>query len=444
MPPFRESSNNRILPANARAADVATKAIEEISHVQQQRYLAAFSPQGYQCILYSRIEGGGSKCSCQNHRRIVNSILGKDGKASPGVINELLTGTTFQNNRYGSVIWKENGFDSPTYPTPNNTASEADEALWEGLDSATITSPAAPGNKHQGVFDIATKGGEYPNERIVDGDGFGDNGPVRAKDLDALVKDWDTGVIRGNDPGCPVCFGTGFIGGFTPLYGWRKVVVPYEVDLMDGSINSLSLPFSAQDCTQFRTVLQFPRGAHTLDTATLWNGINKIPYLMYVEVEGSDPVRVTENNLKTLCDGKPKVFRIDLLNNNSAWTHFEVQFNLGSFQQSARFEFPKQPKSADGNMLERTQPFLIVLDPGVPQEVKVGDIITESVNGKSLIVGAVTPWNTRNRKLLGQEITVRALQPMEYFNLLPRRGRVPTKDRTTDYLMDNVTGPRRT
>jgi len=438
MPPFRESSNNRILPANARAADVATKAIEEISHVQQQRYLAAFSPQGYQCVLYSRMEGGGAKCSCQNHRRIINSVLGKDGKASPGIINELLTGRNFQNNRYGSVVWSENGFDSPNYPAADNSAIESNSSLWVGQDSSTVTSPANPGNKHLGVFDVVTEGGEYPTERIANGDSFGDNGAVRSKDMDALVQDWDTGVYRGNDPGCSVCFGTGFIGGFTPLYGWRKVVAPYEVNLIDGEINTLELPFSTKNNTRFEVVLAFPRGAHSLDTATLWKGDVKVPYIMTI-----DTVRVTDANVMSFCDGKPKVLEIQLIN-GSEWTHFEIQFNLGAFQQSARFEFPKQPKSSDGNKLERTLPFQIILDPGVPQEVKVGDVITESVNGKTLVVGAVTPWNTRNRRLLGQEITVRPVQPMEYFNLLPRRGRVPTKDRTTDYLMDNVTGPRRT
>lgn len=434
--PFVEKSNNRILPPNARAADVATRAIEEITPVQQQKYLAAFSVQGYQCILYSKLQGGGRRCSCQSSRKVINSILGKDGKASPGVINELITGSQFKISAYGSDVWKNHGYDSPAFPTANNSGTEQDPTQWEGLDSSSITSPANPGNKHLGVFDVASPGGNYPNERIVDGEGFGDNGPIRSQDLDEVMKDWDSGTARAGD-GCPVCFGTGFTGGFAPLYGWRHVVTPDQVTLTDGEIEVLELPFCATG-SGFQAVITFPRGATAMDTATLWHYQDRVPYTMMV-----NGVRITDSNVLRLCDGQPKVVEITVPNGKK-WTHMEFQFNLGSFGQSARFEFPKQPKSSDGNKLERTEPFQIVMDPGVPQEIKVGDIITESVNGKCLVVGNVVPWNTRNRRLLGQEVTVRVLQPQEYFNLLPRRGRVPTKDRTTNYLMDNVTGPRRT
>lgn len=437
---FIERSNNRILPANARAADVATRAVEEITPVQQQRYLAAFSVQGYQCILYSRLEGGGARCSCQSSRKIVNSILGKDGKASPGVVNEMLSGSSFTIRPYGSDNWKTQGYDSPQFPTADNSATETDQNLWVGQDPSTITSPLSPGNKHGGVFDIASKGGAYPNERVVDADGgFGDNGPVRGQDIDQIMNDWDSGIVTHNESGCPVCFGTGIVGGFAPLYGWRKVWTPDQVTMVDGELDVLERPWATTDNTQFTLVFTLPRGATALDTATLWHGNKKVAYRMTV-----NNVQVTDANVLQLCDGQPKVAQVTLLNGSTRWTHFELQFNLGSFQMSARFEYPKQPKSGDANKLERTLPFQIVMDPGVPQEVKTGDIITESVNGRSMVVGEVVPWNTRNRRLLGQELTVRVLQPTEYFNLLPRRGRVPTKDRTTDYLMDNVTGPRRT
>lgn len=434
--PFRESSNSRLVPANARAADVATKAIEEITPIQQQKYLAAFSPMGFQCILYSRLEGGGQRCSCQGHRKLINSILGKDGKAGPGVINEMLTGAQFKISAYGSQLWKQNGYDSPAFPTLDNSATETDPDQIEGKDPSSVTSPQNPGNKYQGVFDVASKGGSYPIERVVDSDGFGDNGPVRANSLDEIVKDWDAGSIGSGD-GCPVCFGTGIVGGFAPLYGWRHVITPNMAVLNDGDIELVELPWAAK-CSGFSAVVTFPRGATALDTATLWNKQQRVAYTMTV-----DSVAITDSNVMHLCDGRPKTVEITVLN-GKPWTHMEFQFNLGSFGHSARFEFPKQPKSSNGNLLEREEPFTIVVDPGVPQEIKTGDIITESVTGKCLIVGTVVPWNTRNRRLLGQELGVRVLQPQEYFNLLPRRGRVPTRDRTTNYLADNVTGPRRT
>jgi hypothetical protein len=118
-----------------------------------------------------------------------------------------------------------------------------------------------------------------------------------------------------------------------------------------------------------------------------------------------------------------------------------VQFSIGT--TTAFFDFPRQPRGNNTNLLDSVTPFRIVVSPDVPQVLKHGDIITESVNGRALMVQTVEPWNTRNRITLGQTVEVRPLQPQEYYNLLPRIYRVPTKDRTPEMQYDNQTRPNR-
>ena len=97
--PVLNLSNNQLLPPNQRAADVAAKAVEGIAKVQQQKINAAFHVQGIQCILYHHLSSG-KKCSCQSSSHKLNARLGKDGKASFGLINQLLTGGQFGVSDY--------------------------------------------------------------------------------------------------------------------------------------------------------------------------------------------------------------------------------------------------------------------------------------------------------------------------------------------------------
>ena len=72
------------------------------------------------------------------------------------------------------------------------------------------------------------------------------------------------------------------------------------------------------------------------------------------------------------------------------------------------------------------------------------DVIVESQLGKILVVQSVDTWKTRQRSILGWEIQVRVIQPQELFRILPARGRIKSKDRTTEFSRDNVRGGYRT
>jgi len=408
--PYVSRTNNHILPANARAADVAEKAVKEIVPVQQRRYYDAFRVQGIECLAYNRLTSG-RKCSCQASRKAINGLLNEEGKASVGTINKLLTG--------------DMSFDVIPYDMGLDVDGGADGD----------TSPFATQNKNQGVFDIATLDGDFPFADVnPQGGHFGDNGPIDKINIDDLVGDFDVGALGFSDVACPICFGSGFVGGFTAFHSFRKVLAVSDLYLVEGEIDLIPKPWVARNVKGFNQKIVLPHGALCVDAFKVWNSIDIVPAVFSI-----DNVAVTSNQqLLTFCDGKPHLVTATFTGD---FTHFEIQFGLS--HESLYFEFPKRPKSADTSLLEQMEPFQVIMSPNIPH-INSMDVIVESQLGKTLVVQNVNPWRTRQRSLLGPECQVRVIQPQEIFRVLPARGRIPTKDRTTLMTRDNVRGVYRT
>lgn len=406
--PVRDSTNNNILPANSRSADVAEKAIQEIIPTQQARYYNAFRVQGVQAIMYHRL-GQGRPCSCQSSHKVLNSRLDKDGKASEGTINELLTGMSFKISGYGT-----------------------DSANLEQQKQDNITSPAAPTQKHAGSFDIRTQDIEYPNSNLTPG--YGDNGPNNDFSIEDLVSNFDASTVGFSDVNCTVCYGTGFVGGFSLFQGYRQVVAVQDFILQD-PIDFAATPWTAET-NRFSFTLVLPRGALGVDSFRVYN--NRKSVNANFTIDGVAVKNV--GDILKKCDGLPHVVECSI-SSPTIVTHFECQLSLSN--QSTYFEFPKLAKSSDLSKINPTEPFQIVLSPNIPK-VREQDIIVESMYGMHLMVQSVNPWNSRQRNVLGWECNVRVLQPQEWYTLLPLRGRVKTKTETTNIVQDNVTGFRRT
>ena len=406
--PLRERSNNRILPANSRAVDVATQAILEITPTAQARMMNAFYPQGIQCILY-HIFRAGRKCTCQSSEKQLNSRLDQNGKADPGTINQLLTGNSFNIDPYGVAEQVRKGYQ--------------------------VSSPQAPVNKNQGVFDIGSTE-PFPFADIVDEPTFADNGPIDPLiDIDSLVGDFDASVLGFSDVACPICFGTGFIGGYAPFMGHRHVFGVADLTLEDGALHIEDRPWTAE-CSRFQVRMTLPSGAIGIDVFRVMNGIQAVP--AQFSIDGVTVVGL--NDVLNKCDGRPHLVEAYLFGTR-AFTHLETQFNVTT--ESIYFEFPKTTRGGDTALLEQMEPFQIILSPNVPR-VEPMDIIAESMLGKTLIVQNSNDWNSRNRSTLGWEIQVRVVQPTELYRILPFRGRPLNKNRTANLIRDNVTGPRRT
>jgi hypothetical protein len=408
--PVVQRSNNRVLPANERNADVAEKAINEILAVQQQAYMAAFRPQGIQAIHYSRLLSG-RKCNCQSAAKQINGILNQDGKASPGTINSLITG--------------EMNFDV----TPYNQNYQRVTGV------STETSPFAQGSKYQSVFDIATEDNDIPFADLLEGrPGFGDNGPVEPTTIDDIVGDFDASFLGFSDVACPICFGSGFVGGFTPYHAHRQVLTVPDVQLLvDSEINTLARPLSAKG-SGFNVIVTLPAGAIAVDVFRVWNMAK--PVNATISIDGSALTNVAQ--LLAVCDGKRHLISAT---NVGEFTHFEMQFT--TTKESVYFEFPRRPTSNNTDLLEQMEPFNIIMSPNLPTLASM-DVIVESQLGKILVVQNVNPWNTRNRNVLGWEAEVRVIQPQELFRILPSRGGIMNKNPTTNAVRDNMLGTYRT
>lgn len=410
--PVVDFTNNAILPANARASDVAEKAVEEILPTQHRKYLSAFRVQGIEAVLYHRLTQG-RKCSCNAAGKQVSSRLDQNGKADQGTINELLSGAReFTVSAYGQ---------------------DDRRRLFNNSDDE---SPFAPVNKHQGVFDIVTDE-DIPFQREAEGLDFGDNGPFNPETLDDMAGEYDVGVTGLLDAACPVCFGTGFIGGYDANRAYRNVITAMDVELHQGELDLLQTPFAAT-ATYFEVATLLPAGAILVDSFTLWNGAEQVGFKLFID---ETPIQRQQDILK-FCDGRQHLVRVVPYNTKSiTFTHLEIQFGLST--ESMYFEFPKMTYSSETALLEQLNPFTIIVSPDIPM-IRHMDIIKDCMTGKTLIVKNVNDWNTRNRQVLGWEAEVRVLQPQELPCILPHRRPQMTKNATSRMVLDNQTGPRRT
>jgi hypothetical protein len=402
--PVLDTTNMQVPSANARAADVAEKAIKEIMPEMQQRYMSAFRPQGVQCIHYNRLNVG-RKCNCQSTQKQINGLLGKDGKADIGTINSIITG----NKDFGVTPYNLN----QSRVTGNNTE----------------TSPLSPLNKFQGVFDIITDNVEIPMADLLGGrpSGVGDNGAVEAVTIEEMVADFDAGSLGFTDVACPICFGTGFVGGFTPFHGHRQVLTVMDLQINPtGKLDLLKSPFVAE-ASSFNVIVKLPRGAIGVDIFRVLNGAE--PTGASISIDGNSIKSISQ--ILSYCDGRQHLIAAT---NLSRFTHLEMQFALST--ESVYFEFPRRPSSANTTLLEQTEPFQIILSPNLPT-ISSQDIIVEQMLGKILVVQNVNPWNSRERNILGWEAMVRVIQPMEAYRLLPARGRTLLKDQVTSLPKNN-------
>ena len=420
MPIVNRPSNNRLMPTNTRAVDVARQSIDRITGTQSRRYDNAFQVQASPSVLYSKLKGGVT-CACQaKTSKVPKSLLDEDGNAGPGVINHLLTGQQFGTMPYGAVPSKPvfgplmgGGSGIPIAPINN---------LYDS-DEPTVSKPfgGSPGTGF-----IEEEDFEISNSDVVITDGFADVGPVSgsgtvAQELfdQVLGNGMDLGFDVSSDVACPICFGTGFVGGFSVNNGVRIVL---DSQLLDSSVGSNALidlepfiPFMQGKKLTFKPVV-LPKGALGIDSVRLYNLSKVVPAL--IQIDGF--TLPSEAQLTPYCDGRPHTFSFVLTGDPDTVgaTHAEIQYNQSSVK--TLFEFPKLTQGSVETMLEKTDPFQIIMSPTIPN-VSTGDVLTDSTYGKVFQITSSNWWNDKRRAVLGWECQVRPCQPQELYSILPRR-----------------------
>jgi len=357
---------------------------------------SAFRVQGIQAILYNRLSSG-IVCSCKSKDK---QVLARNGDAQHDEVGAAdRTNTTQQ-------------FGIGTYNPSSPDADFDDDNFHE-----EATSPNNPLANWMG--DAHRVGHERDGANVVlDISANSDTGQF-SPELDDVFSAFDLGSIGFSDVSCPVCFGSGYVGGYSQFRGWRQVVAATQITDTTSTLD-LSLSTLALRPGTHQFALTLPLGCVLVDVFRALNGDKVIP--AQILIDGQD---TANKRLLNWFDGRVHVITIVAAD---PFTHFEAQ--AATTLESVYFEFPKRTKSADISLFEKTEPFQIIMGPEVPQ-LDTLDIIAESQTGKFLIVQTTNDWQTRNSQMLGFECTVRVAQPAELWRILPQRRYVDIGQKTT-------------
>jgi hypothetical protein len=357
------------------------------------------------------------------------SILDQDGNMPFAKQNELLTGgLSFKINLNGSEPAVR---DDLREQLGRGTSLKEGQTNEGPRDVNTIQPPLEVVTR-----DLSYSFGTLVTDSQADGgsDDFGSNGPNNS--LDNHFNDFDTGSLGSlGDTTCGICFGRGYVGGFSVLQGWRQVFCTQWKDktVDEGFIEVNKLPhmFSGRQVT-FRSVL--PKGFKRLDRLQVWNNTSVVTGAT-VKIDGQT---VDYPLLFTKFDGLMHDIQVSF-DQETDWTHLEFQVDMGN---QARIEFPRLTNGFDANKLDGLEGVQLNMSPVVPY-VTIRDVIVESTFGKGFVLTSTEFWNSKDRRVLGWNCQARIVQPNEILNLLPRRMPVQ-QQKPTRLVRDNVDGHRRT
>lgn len=420
--PFQHRTNNRVLPANSRAVDVAKRTLESVIPVEQRRYANAFEVDGIETIVYNRLSAGLA-CSCQANQRTVRGVLNHEGKLPTGHINSLLTGgLVFEVTPYGARQPMRHDLRALRGEPPK----ERDDQIFDGLED--VESVAG--------FDLGAHDLSDPFADVVSDSHSGANGTVTGQTLDDVVKEFDADAFL-NDTRCTVCYGTGHVGGYSVLNGLRLVLSTQWPDTLmnTGTIEMNQSPHAFYaGRVDFRVTL--PRGVVGVDCFRRWNNDIQLPMGdIFI-----DNLPYSVELLRAFCDGRPHVISFrDASDDWHLWTHLELQFNLS--HTPALFELPRVNEGSNLMLEDGTDDLGINASPAIPS-LRREDILAECTLGKILVVTSSNFWNDNRRNVLGWDAQTRVIQPSELLNLLPRRR--STRQKSTYMVRDNGSGTRRT
>lgn len=414
--PIVSKTSNRVIPANSRNIDVARATLNTLIPVHNRRTDAAFQVNGYTGVLYSYLTSG-LPCACQAKGKAISARLNEDGKAPPEVINEMMTTSgTFGVRPYA---------DRKVY-TPAYAEQKASGKSMLEVDLSNYSAGLTPVPLSSLFDDEDIQGANRHTEGLsdrIDFTGQNDSASLEveddtSQDVSIGLSDFDTSLLGHSDVSCPVCFGSGYVGGYSIMHGYRKVF-----NFQDPSIE---LPAEAviaveKDVPSITTktvawTVVLPKGCIGIDAFRLWNDTVQLSLADFSIRVDNQLVR-SEGDLIQYCDGLSHKIALQF-NSESTFTHLELQVNQSAF--SANFELPKLSKSSTQSLREATDPFTVLLSPRVPH-VKAMDVIVESTFQKALQVKNVTGMNDKRFTTMGWSVEVRPVQPQELFFMLPRR-----------------------
>jgi hypothetical protein len=331
-------------------------------------------------------------------------------------MNEFLTGgLEFRVQRYG------------TRSAVRQDLRDADDAPLDHEGQQREGIPKG-GKRLAGADYLVANNEDLDNAADVFDEGSAINGPARAETLEDDIGDFD-GYQSLNDTPCGVCLGTGYVGGFSVLNGYRVILSTTDSPSVTGTIEANVLPhaFFATEVA-FNVVL--PKHVVDIDAFRVWNNFQIVtPSELLI-----DGLPYSTGVFLAKCDGLPHsvVVRFEDL---TTWTHVEIQANQS--RHPVRVEFPKFTFNERLELQTPIDDVSLAASPLIPRLLRE-DIIADSTSGHLFLVGSATSWATRNRNQLGWDCNARVIQPSELLANLPRRKNVAPK--STNLVLSDKPG----
>lgn len=237
----------------------------------------------------------------------------------------------------------------------------------------------------------------------------------------ALLDDPQTATptfSRFADTACGVCFGTGFVGGFTLYNGFRIVAVPDDFDFDTGYTDQQSMPnlgvIPAQGTAT--TVITLPRGVQRVIARRVLNSTDDLSASIKLSLSTQDTLAST---------GKPvEVVITNVTDEDVMFTHLEI-----AALQTAnlmKVDFPKLDKNPRVALYDDIGGQSIIIPPSVSGLPPLS-IITENLWGAAWMLTEVNTVEDNSGFQHWYETSGRLIQASETYDALPHYSRVRRK-----------------
>lgn len=400
MAPVQYNSNRQLHARNTKSVPVATKRINQVADLAQEQYNNALSVNGYDSVLYHRMDSGRI-CSCTKvFKHSTGQILDSNGNATQEHIQSLLTGADFAIEDYAT--------------TTNSQARPSNPAL------KIIRTISPQGSVSQ----------KKPHKESIQAEDPFATELLPVQNLNDAFSEVNLGAVSANK--CGVCYGSGFAGGYSVHNGNRFILDAtyadkecYGYSIMQDQAPHLFDQANSLGEVRFRVTL--PIGILGVDRIQVWNNTTTINDAT-IRIGSSITNLIPLNNASVMlyATGLPCYI---VVSNVEKFSHLELQFNLSSIH--TYIEYPRLTKTGDLSVLDAIDGVQVVVSPLV-MNVQAWDIIVDNVLKKIWRVQSSNWFNDRKMNIQGWDVQARLVQSYEVFSNLAGRFSNGTRYVTTN------------
>jgi hypothetical protein len=406
-------------PRNNNSVTVAQTSLQLLAPVFQKQYQNAMAVNGYPCVFYSVLQAG-RRCSCsfnlnkQPDADGITPIFDEQGDANLEFISSMLGGSSFSIDRYATRRNLSEKQVKDATQIDHEDINRTSKIGERRIDTSRDTELDSPKTR-----DVLSK------QREVDRSNF-PNDDVFIEDPSS-VEDVLSG--QGSAVACGICFGTGFIGGFSIHKGFKADLdTTWEPSTSRGfTVSKVNLPHAYESVDSegyLEWTVVLPRGAINIEVIKVFNNRTPLWSGFTLEIKNDEfPTFEQINYLSLLkfCNGRPATVRLSVsaLLDVFVMTHVTFQIMMSSIPTF--IDYPHLNKTSDTTVLDAIDQVQLNVAPEVPL-IKPYDLIFDRVFNKLWRITTVDDFIDRIQNEHGHNCNARVVQEFEtLWQILPRR-----------------------